>query len=67
MERLPGKGDLIMSGEIREIHNCMDRYGVRFVLHEIYDICCDRVGDRFISKDQFWEYIEVLKQKEGKV
>ena len=55
-----------MSGEIREIHHCMDRYGVNFVLQEIYKICCDRTGDRFISKDQFWEYIEVLKQIEGR-
>jgi hypothetical protein len=55
-----------MSGEIREIHHCMDRYGVNFVLQEIYDICNKEVGNRFISKDQFWEYIEVLKQKEGR-
>lgn len=55
-----------MSGEIREVIHALDRYGVRFVLQTIYADCNKRVGDRFVSKDQFWEYIEMLKQKEGR-
>ena len=54
-----------MSGEIREINAALDRYGVNFVLQTIYGECGKRTGDRFVSKEQFWEYIAVLRQKEG--
>lgn len=56
-----------MSGEIREIIAALDRYGVNFVLQTIYDDCQKRTGDRFVSKEQFWEYIAVLRQKEGMI
>lgn len=54
-----------MSGEIRVINSALDMYGVGFVLQTIYDECGKRTGDRFVSKEQFWEHIAVIRQKEG--
>jgi len=53
-----------MSGEIREIYIILSELGTDIVLQEVYDACGDIKGDKFVSKELFWKYIDYLKQKE---